>query len=175
MNYQNDSDRQPLNANQYAYNPDQPVNPHHGVDAYQPVNPYPNQPANPYPNQYGAQPNAQQPNPYYAAPAQAIPVPPTDPFEKDIENDGSDMYMTDIRRGFVKKVYGILSATLLFTALICVWPVASKPMADYLQRNIWILITFSVLSFVPLYMLFCCIQNARKVPLNYILLFSFVF
>ena len=85
-----------------------------------------------------------------------------------------DDYVGDLRRGFVKKVYGILASTLSFTVLLCILPTSSKGVQDYFRDNIWIVILFSILSIIPLYSLFCFQSLARRVPINYILLFSFV-
>lgn len=117
-------------------------------------------------NQYYPQSAPAQPQPQAAQPYN---------YDKVYEEDEQKEYMTEIRRGFVQKVYGILSATLLFTALICVGPTVDKGVQRFLADNLWILITFAILAFVPLYALFCFRNVARKVPINYILLFSFVF
>ena len=181
---------QPLNQHNYQPVPaqTQPYEPVHPTEqyGYEPVNQY---------GEYNrsAQPNAYQP--MYQNPPQQVPQYPTQPVQtnkveviivnqqandeqvlgKAYDNDYDDGFMHEVRRGFVIKVYGILSVTLLFTALFCVGPTVNSSVANYLINNIWILITFAILSFVPLWCLFWFINLARTVPINYILLFAFVF
>jgi FtsH-binding integral membrane protein len=80
----------------------------------------------------------------------------------------------ETRLGFVRKVYGILSAQLVFTAGVCYMPFYSVAMKD-LFNNIALLITMSVLSIVLICALGCSKSLARKVPINYILLGLFTF
>ena len=151
MHYPQRDENEPLN-NQ-GYNPNLPPAGQQNYQYQVPQNPY-------------------NPPPVSSAPADPKPLRDFNNYD-DLEGDKE--FMKEVRRGFVIKVYSILSVTLLFTALICVAPVASTAVADYMERNVWILITFAILAFIPLYALFCFTNMARKVPINYILLFSFVF
>lgn len=90
------------------------------------------------------------------------------------EDQEDKEFMKEIRRGFIIKVYSILVVCLLFTAIICVAPTVSTSVQNFLEDNIWILILSAVLSFVPLCTLMYFTKLARKVPINYILLFTFV-
>ena len=96
----------------------------------------------------------------------------------------------DVRPGFIRKVYGILTAQLVLTfglifVMVFVEPVriqmcggvdnlaergGCKEPTDTLNTA---LITSCVLSFVFLCAISCCGSLARKVPHNYILLFCF--
>lgn len=50
----------------------------------------------------------------------------------------------------------------------------SKPLVEFMIANIWLFYVFIVLSIVMIIMI-CCFPDtfARKVPTNYIMLFSF--
>jgi FtsH-binding integral membrane protein len=95
--------------------------------------------------------------------------------KEEDEYDDTKEFMDGIRRGFIVKVYSILVLWLLFTVLICIPPTVSTDVQDFLIDNIWILIVFAILAFIPLCALVCLTKLARKVPINYILLLSFVF
>lgn len=137
------------------------------------------QPANPY---YNNQANANNSYPTHPDPMTQPMITnnmdglgeqkASDKWQDDVEEKE---FMQEIRRGFIKKVYGILSVTLLFTALICAAPTTNHDVQFYMANNIWILIVAIIGSFIPLYALFCFVNVARRVPINYILLFAFVF
>ena len=97
-------------------NPDQPQN---------------NQ-GNPYPqhNEGG--------NPYQQVPHQK---------ENDDFSDGLEEqeFMDSIRRGFIRKVYAILTSCLMFTVVMCILPTVNTGVAKFLEDNIWILIVFAIL------------------------------
>ncbi|CAI2372400.1 unnamed protein product [Moneuplotes crassus] len=181
MNYNNHDDQQPLNANNNPYqnqhqygHPDQYAQQPQYDPQYSPQ--YQAQPA---PNQMHVQnqiqPNHQQMNqPMYQPPTSDM-KPNTPPQMREYMDEDDREFMKEIRRGFIIKVYSILVFCLGFTALLCIGPIVSKSVQDYLESNIWILITAAILSFVPLCILMYFIKVARRVPLNYILLLSFVF
>jgi len=77
----------------------------------------------------------------------------------------------DVRRGFVRKVYGILATQLLWTVLIATpFQFVGKL---WLISNSW-LFTFSmVMSLVLICALVCCRDAVRKWPTNEILLLGF--
>uniref|UniRef100_A0A0A9WF27 Protein lifeguard 2 n=1 Tax=Lygus hesperus TaxID=30085 RepID=A0A0A9WF27_LYGHE len=78
-----------------------------------------------------------------------------------------------IRRGFIRKVYGLLFSQLLITlSFIAVFCFSDK-VSGYVQQNPWTLILALVLSFVLIIILSCCGQVRRTAPTNYILLFLF--
>jgi FtsH-binding integral membrane protein len=100
-----------------------------------------------------------------------------DEFDDNSEFDDNNEFMDGIRRGFIIKVYSILVFWSLVTVIMCIAPTVNTDVQDFLidNDNGWILIVFAFLSSIPLYALACFTKLARKVPINYILLFSFVF
>ena len=74
--------------------------------------------------------------------------------------------------GFIRKVYGILTAQLILTAIVCVIPFISPGMRSLFQSFTLLIICF-IASFVIILLLVCVQDLARKVPTNYILLTSF--
>lgn len=78
-----------------------------------------------------------------------------------------------IRSGFIRKVYGILSLQILITAVFIIWSMNSTAYKEFLVRNIGLLVISAIGTIVIILVLACCQSTARKVPLNYILLFTF--
>lgn len=103
----------------------------------------------------------------------------------DIENSNNDSYFQKHeddnqmwatgRFGFVQKVYSILSVQLLITSIFCGFSTLSESFSAFQARNMWLFFLCLISSIVILCMLYCCRDMARKVPTNYILLFSFTF
>lgn len=77
----------------------------------------------------------------------------------------------EVRNGFVRKVYGILTAQLLLTAGVAI-PFQFVDM-QWLQQNQWILIVAVVVTITTICAMACCQDVARRFPTNYILLFVF--
>ena len=127
-----------------------------------------NQNQNQYQNQENQNLYQENQNPY------TEPIIPN----KDVENNNEDGENLDgykdeitkeIRIGFIKKVYGILSAQLLFTVgLICL--TFKKSFHDFLLNNLPIFYVCCGVSIVIAITLICFKKVARKTPLNYILL-----
>ena len=88
------------------------------------------------------------------------------------------MMMKMTKKRFVEallnKVYGILTATLLITAGICYAPAYHSEVQDFVKDKYYILIIALVGSLVPLFILYCFTNISKKVPINYILLLTFV-
>mmetsp|Transcript_97225 Transcript_97225/g.299734 ORF Transcript_97225/g.299734 Transcript_97225/m.299734 type:complete len:242 (+) Transcript_97225:98-823(+) len=77
----------------------------------------------------------------------------------------------EVRRGFIRKVYGILSVQLLLTVLVALpfqW--VSK---RWLVANQWLLWLSVVMTMVTICAMTCCQEVTRKFPTNYVLLFTF--
>lgn len=93
-----------------------------------------------------------------------------DDFQQDRISDVSVESM--MRLGFIKKVYGVLAFQLLVTALISSIGLV-KEVQDYFFENFawfWVAFALSIVVLIPL----ACFQSvARRVPINYILLFVF--
>ncbi len=85
----------------------------------------------------------------------------------------SKFYDQDTRKGFVKKVYGILGVQLLITFALTLWPVY------HFQTRIWMIehpgwtIAAAICMIVVSCTMICCIHLTRAVPINYLLLFAF--
>eukprot|EP00419_Tripos_fusus_P009952 CAMPEP_0172655978 /NCGR_PEP_ID=MMETSP1074-20121228/1037_1 /TAXON_ID=2916 /ORGANISM="Ceratium fusus, Strain PA161109" /LENGTH=171 /DNA_ID=CAMNT_0013470727 /DNA_START=79 /DNA_END=590 /DNA_ORIENTATION=- len=80
----------------------------------------------------------------------------------------------EIRNGFIRKVYGILSAQLLLTAAV------AAPLVKDGELRTWIhthghslVIAVSVLNIVLICAMACCSNALRSFPKNYIMLFAF--
>mmetsp|Transcript_30704 Transcript_30704/g.94393 ORF Transcript_30704/g.94393 Transcript_30704/m.94393 type:complete len:242 (-) Transcript_30704:189-914(-) len=83
----------------------------------------------------------------------------------------------EIRSGFITKVYGILCAQLLLTALVATPFVTSASMRAFVYTHgLPLVILVSILNIVFLFALTCpcgCEKNMRTFPLNYLLLGGF--
>lgn len=90
-------------------------------------------------------------------------------YSNDFINNGGNKEM---RLGFIRKVYGVLSAQLIFTA--CLSSIGFiDSVREYYLHNMWLFWFSFVLSIIVIIPLVCCKNVARKVPINYILLFGF--
>eukprot|EP01017_Pseudomicrothorax_dubius_P048617 TRINITY_DN888_c0_g1_i1.p1 TRINITY_DN888_c0_g1~~TRINITY_DN888_c0_g1_i1.p1 ORF type:complete len:264 (+),score=26.05 TRINITY_DN888_c0_g1_i1:56-847(+) len=95
-------------------------------------------------------------------------------YHKDIEG-GPLLFDGDVRKGFIRKVYSILSVQLTFTAAICALPFFSERIRDF-QRSpigIGLLILAMITSIICVYMVFCYMNIARRVPVNFFILLIF--
>jgi FtsH-binding integral membrane protein len=91
------------------------------------------------------------------------------------ENKGLIFEQTDvdIRLGFIRKVYGILSAQLSLTAIMCALPLMSTSARALILGSPGLSIFFFAVAISTMLALVCCKSNARSVPTNYILLLAF--
>ena len=78
-----------------------------------------------------------------------------------------------VRLGFIRKVYIILSAQLITTFLFVLIAFLSPEFREFQQKTLWLMIVCMVLTIVLTYALGCYRSVARSVPLNYILLAIF--
>jgi len=77
-----------------------------------------------------------------------------------------------VRRGFVKKVYGILTAQLVLTmAIVAFFYIPAG--AEYAVGNIWLFWVAFAMTFACLIALACCPDVRRKTPGNFICLCIF--
>lgn len=81
----------------------------------------------------------------------------------------------DLRLGFIRKVLGILTSQLLFTTLLVLIVYSSAGFQEFLMINYWIMYLCLAFYIVCVCILVCCKRPARKVPLNYIILFIITF
>eukprot|EP00929_Paragymnodinium_shiwhaense_P059906 TRINITY_DN29969_c0_g1_i1.p1 TRINITY_DN29969_c0_g1~~TRINITY_DN29969_c0_g1_i1.p1 ORF type:complete len:244 (-),score=69.02 TRINITY_DN29969_c0_g1_i1:199-930(-) len=77
----------------------------------------------------------------------------------------------EVRKGFVKKVYGILAAQLLLTIIIAT-PIAMQP-KSWAMSNQWLLSVSAAMTMATMCAMACCRDVARKYPTNYVFLFTF--
>lgn len=99
------------------------------------------------------------------------------PLNTDMElgdNQAEKIQMV-LRLGFIRKVYAVLSMQLAMTigiSLLSLIPEVGKFFISDLNLNvlIWVALGLSIMIMIPLV---CFKKVARKVPINYILLFSF--
>lgn len=78
-----------------------------------------------------------------------------------------------IRRGFIRKVYGLLTVQLAITTAITLLFSMNNDVKHFVQRSPGMLLSAWVLSLVLIIALACCPNVRRKYPINYIALFSF--
>jgi FtsH-binding integral membrane protein len=91
---------------------------------------------------------------------------------QDLDGQGIKFAETNIRLGFIKKVYAILSVQLFATAFFCFLVYQFPALLEFQKSNLGLglLILSAVILIVVGYALFCYRSVARTVPTNYILL-----
>lgn len=77
----------------------------------------------------------------------------------------------EIRMGFVRKVYGILSMQILLTVLVAA-PICSWG-EDWAQQNEWLIYWCCFSTIALMCVMVCCNNLMRKFPCNYFFLFLF--
>jgi FtsH-binding integral membrane protein len=93
----------------------------------------------------------------------------------DIENGSfcDNPMEQQMRLGFIRKVYGILSAQMLLTTLMCILSITIPAFAKFQIHNHW-LIYVCLAGTIGIMIALCCFREvARRVPTNYILLTFF--
>jgi len=75
-----------------------------------------------------------------------------------------------VRRGFIRKVYGILMCQLTLTAVLIGVIMFVQPVKRYVHTNQWVNITAIVVMMVCLVAMACCESVRRKAPTNFIFL-----
>jgi len=89
-----------------------------------------------------------------------------------MQGDNLAFESSSVRRGFIKKVYGILASQLLVTILIAAPFVLMDPstVQPFIYNNMWLFYLSLITSFTVM-MLFACVPRYMvEVPKNYILL-----
>jgi len=115
-------------------------------------------------------PNAQiNPNPYGNPYVNPDPTFNQNKNNFDVEG-GLHMYDVahNLRLGFIRKVYGILSIQLTLTVLMALLTFTDSLRA-FCLTNIWLFYLCLILSICIIIPLICCKSNARSYPTNYIL------
>jgi FtsH-binding integral membrane protein len=94
----------------------------------------------------------------------------------DIESGHDDYKMNterEMRLGFIRKVYGILSMQLLLTTFMCVISMSVPEVAKFQLHNQPVMWGALILSIIIM-LVICCVPGvSRQVPVNYFLLFAF--
>jgi len=93
-------------------------------------------------------------------------------FEQGLGIDGqvNDLLQGEVRSGFIRKVYGILTVQLILTGAIAI-PICSMD-EEWVIQNLPLCSVCMIISLVlVLGVSCCCYEVARKVPWNYIFLF----
>jgi len=75
-----------------------------------------------------------------------------------------------IRLGFLRKVYGILSAQLAFTTVVSALIMSIPGISDFVKSNAWLLVVNMILTLV---ILFALMAKRTEYPTNYQLLIAF--
>lgn len=99
---------------------------------------------------------------------------------KDVNMNGNqeednDLYYnsqwdTEVRLGFIRKVYGILSFQLLMTFFVCAISMTNQKFSQFQVSNPAIFYLCIITTIITSIAIVCCRSVARSVPLNYILL-----
>lgn len=97
----------------------------------------------------------------------------SDNGEQFVKGSPISKAMADVRRGFVRKVYSILSFQLLLTVAIAT-PFYLYCDATWIKHNMGIYYAALSLTLVLIFGMSCCCQQcARQYPTNYLMLFGF--
>ncbi|XP_022106174.1 protein lifeguard 1-like [Acanthaster planci] len=93
----------------------------------------------------------------------------------DEEFGGNDFEFADrdVRLGFIRKVYGILTAQLVVTVAIIIPFAIVDSVKVYVLQNSWPFWTAFAVTFVLIIALSCCADLRRSFPANFIALFLF--
>lgn len=125
---------------------------------------------NPYYNNYGSDDNRNYNENLYTQNNHESNV--GDIHKYDPESQDVTDFTQEMRLGFIRKVYGILTVQLMFTALLSSIGFIES-VKFYYARNMWLFWVSFGLSIGIIIPLACFKNIARKVPINYILLLSF--
>ncbi|XP_072390015.1 protein lifeguard 1-like [Diabrotica undecimpunctata] len=86
---------------------------------------------------------------------------------------GFDFNDASIRRGFIRKVYSILSVQLGITTAVICWFLFHEPTKRFVQHHSAVMYVSLAIAVVTIIVLACCRNVRRKSPANYIFLFIF--
>jgi len=77
----------------------------------------------------------------------------------------------EVRMGFVRKVYGILTAQLLLTVAVAA-PIQRMPL-EWISQHVYLMYISMAVTIATICAMSCCQSITRKFPTNYIFLFVF--
>ncbi len=89
------------------------------------------------------------------------------------ENNLNEFWSVQIRLGFIRKVYGILTIQILLTALMCGFSVFIPSYLEFQKENMIIFWICFIASIISSLLIICVRSLSRSVPTNYILLTIF--
>ena len=93
---------------------------------------------------------------------------------EEIYNNHSSLFKhSNVRRNFIRKVYGILSTQLLLTFLMVFISTFSQNFHNFLQSNFWLFYVSIIINIFTCVLIFCYDRFANKFPNNYIFLLIF--
>ena len=96
-------------------------------------------------------------------------------YANDIEMGNSESLSTEtqIRLGFIRKVFGILSIQMLATTFLCILSVSSSAFASFQKNYPELMIVSLIISIITIIAITCFKSVSRNVPTNYIVLAIF--
>lgn len=96
-------------------------------------------------------------------------------YRNDIEMSNPESLITEtqIRLGFIRKVFGILSIQMLATTFLCMISVISTQFAVFQKTHPELMILSLIVSIISIIALTCFKSVSRSVPTNYIVLAIF--
>lgn len=94
-------------------------------------------------------------------------------FPENGEVKGFDFSDQSIRRGFIRKVYSILTVQLSMTLAMIALFLYEPKTRHFVQTRIELFIIAIIVFLVAMIALACCGEVRRKAPMNYVLLFLF--
>lgn len=94
--------------------------------------------------------------------------------DDDLRIKASDDQLGEGYIGFVRKVFALIGTQIMLTVAVVAYVMTHEDVGDYLLENPIILAPAVVLFLVTALLPVCCKGTGRKVPLNYIILYTFV-
>ena len=89
--------------------------------------------------------------------------------DQDDHHHKDPLFLLETKQGFLKKVYGILSAQLALTVFVCTLIMSSEALQKIFGNTV-VLIVALVIQLGVMIPLLCSKKLARTVPTNYIIL-----
>jgi len=94
--------------------------------------------------------------------------------DDDLRIKAVDDQLGEKQTGFVRKVFALIGTQIMLTVAVVAFIMTNEDVGDYLLENPIILAPAVVLFLVTALVPVCWKQGGRKVPVNYIILYTFV-
>ena len=94
--------------------------------------------------------------------------------DEDLRIKAVDDQLGEVHIGFVRKVFALIGTQILLTVAVIAFAMTNADVSDYLLENQIILVPFIVLFLITALLPVCWKKAGRAVPLNYIVLYTFV-